>query len=245
MDQTIPGARDGLPGPGVPRRYRCGAIVRYSVGNGLELVYCRNTGSLHLMPKGVAALLGQCGRFRTLEQHAQKCSRGANASLEELTEMQSRLQQFADSGFLVSDNELFSELKVRSNRVSDFVPIASICIPTCNRLSTLGSCLESYISNCKQFGKSNDFVVVDDSRDPSVRKACRDLLATLRAKHDADIKYGGREEKVEFLRRLMVSKDLPRDVLSFALFGVEDHGLTPYGANQNAILLHAIGDTIF
>src|SRR5262249_19546992 len=82
------------------------------------------------------------------------------------------------------------------------------------------------------------------SCDPEVREAYRQMLTQVKAEHNASIKYAGWEEKREFLSKLIETSEVPPDVVQFALFGAET-GLPTYGANQNAILLHTIGEAIF
>ena len=245
MDESIAPMPMSLVDGDISRRYRCGAIVRFTVGNGLELVYCRNSRSLELLPAEVAALLGRCGSLKTLDEHALKCCGGTEAAAEQLSATKSRLKELADSGFLVCEHDFFDQLARPAVQTLPSVAIASVCVPTCDRLNTLEPCLESYIANCKKYGKDNDFVVMDDSRDPQARNDCRQMLRTVKAEQHADIKYAGYEEKSAFLQRLIDETDLPPDVLRFALFGKEEFELATYGANQNAILLHSIGDTLF
>ena len=124
------------------------------------------------------------------------------------------------------------------------VEIASIGLITCNRLDGLRRALTSYIQNNKLHGRTNDFVVMDDSSSIETRKAYREMLRSLKMRYGVSISYGGLEDKVHFAKQLINAGDLPPDVVKFALFDVENCRYT-YGANRNALLLHTIGDTIF
>src|SRR5262249_51739488 len=179
-------------------RYRRGVITQFTVGDGMELVYCKDTASAGLLPCELAALLPHCGTFRTIEERARACCGDQNPTGQAMSQMQARLKELAERGFLISDRQVFKKLIEPTVPRSTSVAIRSICFPTCNRVDSLERCLQSYISNCRHYGKTNDYVVMDDSPLPEVRSAYRQMLATLRAQHDVNIKYAGWEEKYEF-----------------------------------------------
>jgi len=245
MDENSGTTGASLPDRDSNVRYRSGDVRRFRVGHESELVYCRNTGATGLLHSELAALIGCCASFKTLEQHARDCSGGDKTAGDAMSLTRMRLQELAESGFLISEREVFERLPQLTARPPAATTIGSMCFPTCNRVDALRRCLQSHITNCRQYGRTNDFVVMDDAADQEVGKACRQMLTVLKAEDNAHIKYGGSKEKHEFLSRLIESKALPADVVRFALFGDEESGLATYGANHNAILLHTIGDAIF
>src|SRR6185436_9465135 len=122
------------------------------------------------------------------------------------------------------------------------VTIASVGIVTCNRTEALQRGLASHIENSRTYGRTNDFVVMDDSQNPAVREANKAVLRSLQSQSGAKIFYGGLEEKVYFAKNLM-ERGLPAEAVKYALFG-ERWGLMTHGANSNALLLHTVGDPI-
>ena len=123
-------------------------------------------------------------------------------------------------------------------------PIASVGIITANRPQAAARSLASYIENARRYGKTNDFIVVDDSSTPQARQACRDLLRPLKSRYGAGICYAGHEEKTRFAEALIARGGFPPDLVRFALFGTAEAGFSG-GGNRNALHLHTVGDLIF
>jgi acyl carrier protein len=121
--------------------------------------------------------------------------------------------------------------------------IASVGVITCDRLDACERGLTSYIENIKSHGRAPEFVVMDDSRSTRSRDSYRQMLHRLSVQHGVDVFYGGLEEKTRFARRLVASS-LPPDVVDFAVSGVERTGNT-FGSNQNALMLHTVGNMLF
>ena len=114
---------------------------------------------------------------------------------------------------------------------------------TRNRVASATACLESYIANCKRWGRPASFFVFDDSPEPEVRNHYRQLLKALRQQHDVPLSYAGLEEKTAFARRL-TDRGVPPEVIRFAL--LDAFGLSEtYGANRNSFLLDAMGQLAF
>jgi hypothetical protein len=124
------------------------------------------------------------------------------------------------------------------------VQIASITCVTRDRVAGLRRGLSSYVENVRRFGRTNDFVVTDDSPTPATRSAYRQALSALKAEHEVEISYGGLEEKIRFAKKLIDAQAAPPEVVRFALFDSERCGLVTIGANLNAMLLHTAGDAV-
>ena len=122
--------------------------------------------------------------------------------------------------------------------------IASVGVITRDRLDACERALNSYIENVKGHGRTPEFVVMDDSGTAKTRDSYRQMLRQLSVHYGVTILYGGLEEKTTFVRKLIETGSLPPEVVSFALFGVERSGNT-FGANQNALQLHTVGNTVF
>jgi hypothetical protein len=140
-----------------------------------------------------------------------------------------------------AESESLTLLAQKELRDDKPTKIDSLCIPTCNRIDGLDRCIVSYIENCKEYEKSNDFVIVDDSSDKNIRSAYRERLQMLKKRYGVNILYAGFEEKLLFARKLISVSKAPPEVIKFALFNTEK-SLPSIGANRNAMLLHTVGN---
>jgi hypothetical protein len=117
-------------------------------------------------------------------------------------------------------------------------------IITRDRVPGMVACLESYVQNCRRFGRHPEFVVLDDSRDANVQAEARWALERMAWQTNAAIRYAAEPEKNRFARRLAAESSVPPDLIHFALFG-EAHCGTTVGANRNALLLDTTGELVF
>lgn len=152
-----------------------------------------------------------------------------------------KLQAFADAGLLISDNDVLAKRELPSDAADRILTIGLL---TRNRPELLRLCLTSYIENCNRHSKKVEFIVVDDSEQPTVREATRGMLGSLAQKYGRRIVYAGFEEKRKYSEQLIAAGNLTPEVVNFALFDVEGCGHT-VGANRNALLLHTVGDMFF
>jgi hypothetical protein len=83
-------------------------------------------------------------------------------------------------------------------------------------------------------------LVADDSF-RTTDDSCKDAIRSVGK--GAPVYYAGRKERREFAEALVTGGVLPRDVVSFGLFGSGCHGPT-IGANRNSILLATAGNGV-
>jgi hypothetical protein len=224
-------------------RYRCADIESFPVGNNSELIYSRINRSAKILPSNVAELLYSCRTFETLEDHARKRCHELQLDQKQIDLIRSQLSKLVGDGFLISYRYILDQLNRLVHTQNALNAIASIGWVTCNRVESLRCSMVSYIENCKQYGRMNDFVVMDGSESADIRNDYQQMLLSLKARYGVKIFYAGLEEKVRFAN-MLINRGLSPDVVNFALFDVEKCG-HPIGANRNALLLHTIGDTIF
>ncbi|HIK28475.1 MAG: HAD-IIIC family phosphatase [Oscillatoriaceae bacterium SKW80] len=223
--------------------YCCADIERVPVGHNGELVYSRITGSKQILKSEIAEMISECQQFKTLAEHAREISSTKRYSLS-YSEALQQLSELAKAGFLISQQQIIDKWKNSEEIPSTENIIASVGLITCNRIDGLKRALSSYIENCLQYERKNDFVVVDDSANPQTRNSYRQMLRALKNKYGVKIYYGGLEEKQHFAKALIKTGELPPEIVNFALFDVEKSGVSP-GANRNALTLHCVGDMIF
>jgi phenylacetate-coenzyme A ligase PaaK-like adenylate-forming protein/acyl carrier protein len=234
--------RDALAGA-VGEEYRCADIQRFPVGDGCELVSA-GRGSSRILASETVAWLEQCTMFKTIDDHALAIGRRDSATdAHAIVAIEEQLRDLSKDGFLLSYNETLEACTAASISQTPPVQIATVAWPTCNRVEILQRCLTSYIENSKQYGKTNDYAILDDSQSAETRKAYQEMLRLVADQHKVRIFYGGIEQKTQFAERIIDTGDIPADIVRFALFG-ERQGPYRAGANVNALMLHTAGDPV-
>lgn len=224
--------------------YRAADIALFPADDRLVLAYVRMTNTPQLLRADTVDLLVQCREFKTLDDHIHSYCQGRQASPATMRALRRSLLQLVDQGYLVSQRASLAQLPTTQPH-SAASQIASIGFPTCERVATLRRGMTSFIEHCQRLGRTNDFVVVDDSRTPATQRAYREMLEQLRAQYGIDCAYAGLDEKRAFVERLTTFGNLPADVVEFVCLGSPEYGVTTVGANRNALLLHTVGDMIF
>lgn len=138
-------------------------------------------------------------------------------------------------------NDVYSPTEV----ISPPSRITSVGIPTCNRVEALQNSMLSYLENCRRFGRSPDFVVVDDSPSLATREACQRMLRSLKEHYGTGMSYAGLEEKMAFVHKLSKMGKIPEEVVFWACIGDSAYKANTHGANRNTLLLHTIGEYVF
>lgn len=227
--------------PGV-EEYCCVQSRPIPVGDHTEIVYSPVNQRPHLLPAAMSALLTHCRQFKTLDAHAQAICQGRRLDPEHLGAIKAQLSQLIERGLLVSKERLLHGF---DQTVDAPQPpgITTIGFVTHNRCEALQRALTSYIDNSKRYGRTPDFVVVDDSPDADIRDQYRRLLHALQAQYQVPIFYAGSEEKRRFAEQLRQSGHVPQEVIDFAFFDAEQCGAGA-GANRNALLLHTVGEMV-
>jgi hypothetical protein len=238
------------------KRYRSLHLVRFPVGDNLELVYSKASNSRRILPSYQVAFLSHCREFRTLDEHARNIyqerlgnrSQAGAMVLEpsvpiRIESVKKQLLQLAEDGLLVSDFDVLERCKYSTDSNEEAPQIASVGVVTRDRPESLVRCLESYIDNCERHGRAIDFVVMDDSESVEARVETRQMLRDLSERHEVEISYAGLEEKLQYAEALIAESGAPPEVVKFALFGLEGCGRST-GANRNALLLHTAGDSV-
>src|SRR5207237_1400967 len=132
--------------------------------------------------------------------------------------MHRELHKLAQNGYLISHSDVLAGLerpieRKPSNRIT------CIGFPTSERVEALQRGLPSYIENCQHFGRTCDFVVVDDSARPETREVYRQMLRALQSRYGVSIAYAGLEEKMAFAKKLSEVGKLPLNSVSFTWVG--------------------------
>jgi hypothetical protein len=151
-----------------------------------------------------------------------------------------RLQDLAAKGFLVSAESLVEECRRRASPET-LPPIASIGITTRNRTAVLRRGLASHFENRQRYGRSTDYVIIDDADDAESESHTRALLIELRRELGMAVRYAGRAERRHFAKAVMAESGVPADLVEFALFGLPQCPITT-GSARNSLLMATAGD---
>lgn len=197
--------------------------------------------SERVLPSFVAKLLGSMRGYA--QQHQLK--QDSESAL--VSGVKAQLEEFVRAGLLVTESDLTGATRgARPSPAKHTQParVSSVGVVTRDRPESLMRCLSSYIENGIAYGRSHDYVVMDDSESADTRRATREALRTLKARYGVEILYGGVEEKRKFAAALATEGDLEPELVNNALFDVEGCGCS-IGANRNALLLHTAGELFF
>ncbi|HEY7416806.1 MAG TPA: hypothetical protein VH593_16590, partial [Ktedonobacteraceae bacterium] len=229
---------------GPPDQYRMADLEFFPAGDNLVLACTRSGHKTCFLRAEIVDLLTNCREFKPLDEHIQAYCQGGQANAVMISTLRRELQRLAQNGYLLSQSDILADLHRSVER--DLSPgITCIGFPTSERVETLQRGLSSYLEHCQHFGRTCDFVVMDNSTRPTVREAYRQMLRDLRSRYGVSIAYAGLEEKMAFIEKLSEMGDLPFESVSFACIGDEQYGTTRVGANRNAMLLHTVGECIF
>lgn len=145
-------------------RFRAAEVDLFPAGDNVALVSVKY-GSSRFLPALVVDLLVHCREFRTLDEHLGFYCRDRRVNAAVRDALRTELRKLAQTDFLISRDGMLGVLKVRDE--SDPSPsIASVGFPTGDRGEVLRRGVTSYIENGLRFGRSSDFVVMDDSAQP-------------------------------------------------------------------------------
>jgi hypothetical protein len=229
-------------------RYCSTGEQQISVGRNLKLIQGRSHPP-QMVENEISDLLDRCQTFRTLDEHAELFLRSTmsrqyvpDPSLT--TDIKEQLSELIARGLLISDEEVLASIAGQADSQRGGESIATVGIVTRDRLKSLTRCLVSFIENGKHFGRTNDFVIMDDSQASEAREGTREALRQIKNKYGVRISYSGLEEKQHFAQTLASNGALPPHVVDFALSNPERCERST-GANRNALFLHSVGDLIY
>jgi hypothetical protein len=226
------------------KKYQVDDLSIFPAGEGLHLVYAKTSHVARYLPADMLECLLSCQSFQTLDNHIQAYYTTHPSNPAKLHALRRELYHLANDGFFLSHESCIDVFRTPWKR-SGSSCITSIGLITCNRVEALHRGLSSYIEYCKGFDRSNEFVVMDDSRSLDIRDQYRAMLRMVQKHYGLSILYAGYEEKIAFIQRLSNIKVIPSDVIAFACLGDRHYGTTTVGANRNSLLIHTVGELLF
>jgi hypothetical protein len=120
--------------------------------------------------------------------------------------------------------------------------ITALGFTTRDRPELLRRCVESFVDNCRSYGRYPRLIVMDDAI-PGTHASARPTAERLAREYpDFPVCYAGAAEKRAYAGAL-ARAGLPGDVLQFALLDPERCGYS-LGANRNALQLETLGEQV-
>lgn len=237
--QHADAAGGGWP-PSAAHLYRVADLEIFPAGDGLSLVYARDSGASAFYRGDTIGLLANCRDFGTIDEHVQDylATVGPRASAPAVHR---DLLRLCAEGFLVAAAETASGADSGSAAQP---PISTIAIPTRDRVALTRRAISGYAENCARYGRRPDVVVADDSADPAVRAQYRAMLGQLSRRLGVAISYAGLEEKSAFVSLLADAGKIPEEVVRFGCLP-DSKATDTIGANRNVLLLHTAGERVF
>ncbi len=213
--------------------YRSAPMASFPLGPESQLIYLPLRRTAYLVPRQASAMLASWSQFSPAEPHFQHT--GYDTARKELSVL-------ADLGLLVSYDEALGA----ATKVTVCQPMAGIAwlaVPTCRRRAQVTKSLKSYLDNARKFGHRPAVLVADDASAAEDRDVTRTIAYGILRQYGTPVFYSGRDEKERYAESLMGDKEIPADVIRFAILGLPQAGYC-VGANRNAILLHTLGTRI-
>jgi hypothetical protein len=245
----VSGSADAAADPTPPAEepFICVHHRAFPFGEDRESVYDFHERTVKQISSDAAAVLRQLDDMRTLSGHRVVLERAGWVD-DGAGYIESLFGELNQAGLLYSKSRFLDDLAKHHTEESP-ARIDAITWITCSRPDSLKRSMESFIANCKQFGRDPVYKVCDDSPAPAEREQYRQMLAVMAKEHAIRVEYHGLEEKTAFADRLFEAcrqDGVARETIDFALFGPSTRLGKTFGANRNmGLLLNAGHPFIF
>ncbi|QOC21710.1 hypothetical protein IC757_11740 [Wenzhouxiangella sp. AB-CW3] len=190
-----------------------------------------------------ARLLSACDRFRSLDEQASQAVAQLKAPPPQASHFARRLDQLAEQGLLLSEDDLLQHLKSINQPDDNPARISSLFIRTCNRPGTLERLLDSLVA-LADAGGLDRCIVLDDSDDEQGISAAAALVERYRSRLGIDLHHIDRHERARLLKKLARDSEVEFEYLYWFIEGSPDDQQPRYGASLNLALLLGAGEAI-
>ncbi len=228
----------------VDEQYIAANWAAYPADKGRVFVSNRSTGRPDLLSEQLFGILRQADHFTTIAGLAKKLL-AAGWEDDGSGFIQSAFRELVSRKLLVPKGSFLASLVETADRQDAPPSVSAVVIPTRDRIPQLQRCLGSWIASNTTHERRPEYIILDDSRRKNQDTNLREILAPFTA-GGTRISFAGMEEKTGFVDEILrtaTGDGLPRDVVTFALYGDEGY-LQTYGANRNALLLDTAGELI-
>jgi hypothetical protein len=213
--------------------FRCLGLASLPLGSSRVFAYSEASGEARVLDSTSGQLLPFCGSYRTLAGHAREICRreGWDATIE--SSVRNELARLAAEGFLVSRRSILAGSSgPRPPRLETLVVL------TRNRPRLMARCLDSYLANARESGRSPGILVLNDGdAEPS---GAADAVAAAGSRFGCRTTWVGRREVQRFIDELARGGAVDPELLRFAMLDRGGKAVAP-GQNRNRALLMLAG----
>lgn len=182
-----------------------------SLSNSECIFQPRDGGELHVMTHQVLQALDQCREFRTLDEHVARIASVIPGLAGQGEAVRRVLTGLIDRGVIRSDKQFLDRL-AQSGATAP-VPLRALVIRTCDRPAQLQSLLDSLRSHQERFGRRDEVMLVDDSRDPDHQQHNQALLSAYAAGTGTSVRWIGPAQAQRLVERLVRARPEAATVL--------------------------------
>lgn len=194
------------------------------------------------LPLPLVQILSQCGRFRTLDEHAREVARSLQMPPPQTAEVRRSLDQLVGMKLLLSETDVLARLASRRSEQAPR-PIEMLFIRTCGRADTLRRLLDSLAARTLPEGLSH-CLVLDDSRDAKERAATRAVVSEFEDRLGGKLQLIDVDQRQSLVETIAAEADIETERLLWTLEGDPDDPAPSYGASLNLALLLGAGSRI-
>src|SRR5262249_39888207 len=145
-----------------PESFRGFADAVFPLGENLELLYSPPPGAARVFAAGGGRLAQGCRTFAPLDEHARRLCAELRLPPEQTGAVRDQLAALAGAGVLVSYPQALDLLRGRPG--GEAPPrVGVVGVPTRDRPACLDRCLRTLVAGCREYGRTPEVVVVDDS----------------------------------------------------------------------------------
>ncbi|NEZ03283.1 hypothetical protein G4Y73_03865 [Wenzhouxiangella sp. XN201] len=200
------------------------------------------TAQARELPLSLVQVLSQCGRFRTLDEHAREVARSLQLPPPRAAEIRRSLDQLVELDLLHSESDVLARLANRRSKQSQR-PIEILFVRSCGRPATLGRLLESLAARSLPDGLSH-CLVLDDSRDADERTATRSVISDFEDRLDGKLRLVDVDQRRRLIEAIAAQSGVEAESLHWVIEGDPDDPAPSYGASLNLALLLGAGSRI-
>jgi hypothetical protein len=193
-------------------------------------------------PLFYAQMLAHCGRFRTLDEHADSVIQRFGLPAEQRTAVRQGLAGLVERDLLRDENSVLGDLQGgQQAEPAELPPLRTLCVRTCDRPKDLARLLDSLQAH---LGEStlDRVLILDDGRDPEAAKQTEQVIAAADVGQSIRLIHIDRPRRAEIVQRIARQSGVELDQLQWLIEGDPTDPEASYGANLNLALLLTAGE---
>ncbi|MFP4207074.1 MAG: glycosyltransferase family 2 protein [Wenzhouxiangella sp.] len=193
-------------------------------------------------PLFYARMLAHCGRFATLDQHAEAVVDDFGLPAEQRVAVRQGLAGLVERKLLQDEQAVFAGLGAHETAADARTgPLRSLCVRTCNRPEDLQSLLRSLDRQIDGSGLDR-VLILDDASDPAAVAATASIVAEARVNRAVQLIHIDRAMRARLIGRISTEAEVDPEALHWLIEGDVEDPAPGYGTNLNLALLLTAGE---